>query len=87
MHDVEITEIASGVRSLTVSELAMIAGGGAVGDLAKIAGGLIGGLIFGPWGAAGGAAAVVAVQAGYDSYDSGAGPGAGVNSNIADAAL
>jgi hypothetical protein len=59
-----------------------------VGDLAKIAGGVIGNALWG--GALGegiGAAAVVVGEAVYDSYDSSVAPGAGVNCNVEYAAL
>jgi hypothetical protein len=51
-----------------------------VGDLAKIAGGVIGDAL---WGSA----AVVVGEAVYDSYDSSVEPGAGVNCNVEYAAL
>jgi len=54
MRYMEITEIDSGVRELTNTELAMVAGGGVWGDLAKIAGGVIGNALWS--GALGGGA-------------------------------
>jgi hypothetical protein len=86
MSYVEMAEIVS-VRELTDTELATVAGGGTGFDLLKIAGGLIGALAGGPWGAAAGASTVVMVGAIYDAYDSSVPAGSGVNTNIADAAL
>ena len=68
MSYVEMTEIASGVRELTNTELAMVAGGGVWGDLAKLAGAVLGRAVIG--GALGGTVGAGAVIVGIEVYKS-----------------
>jgi hypothetical protein len=71
MSNVEMTAIASGMREVTDIELAMVTGAGFWGDLAKLAGGVIGkAVIGGATGATVGAFVVIVGQAVYGSYDS-----------------
>jgi hypothetical protein len=68
MTDVELTEIAGGVRELADTELAMVAGGGFWADVAKGLGTLVGRAIFGGAGGAfAGGIAVSALIAGSDT--------------------
>jgi hypothetical protein len=88
MSYVEMTKIASGVRELTDTELAMVAGGGVWGDLAKLAGAVLGRAVIG--GALGGTVGAGAVILGvelYKGYDSSANPNMNDPMPIGDAAL
>jgi hypothetical protein len=67
MSYAEMTEIAGGVRELTDTELAMVAGGGRGDDLIKIGAGAIWGLTFGPVAGALAAATTVLLLAGANS--------------------
>jgi hypothetical protein len=69
MSYVEMIEIAGGVRELTDTELAMVAGGGVWGDLTKLAAGVVGGLLGGPILATAAVGEVILLQEAYRNYN------------------